>query len=285
MNGGAVPRLCRKGQQIRWRAAAVLGHGRADREPPDRRVLGLRQPLRPGADRPHLAPAGSLGRGRWPPCRGRYPRTGGDDVLPDPGARRGRARRPGAGRRHALGDRGLLRGGQGRGRVGSVRGTFVAGMASARHVGHAGAGLPCRGRQGGGRGERSGSTRPKRCCPSPCRKSDGCLGSSSGHPDPSRPRRSPGRAGADATRNVPNAATGNDEPTVWPGCSIKPDGRSDPPFGRGLGGGSSGAISAPSASATSGLAMPGQPAPRPAVPRAARRSWLFRPMNRTLGVA
>ena len=37
-------------------------------------------------------------------------------LLPDPRRRRHRTRRPRPGRRHALGDRGLLRGGQGRGR-------------------------------------------------------------------------------------------------------------------------------------------------------------------------
>lgn len=45
-----------------------------------------------------------------------------------------------------------------------------------------------------------------------------------------------------------------------------------PPFGRGLGGGSRGSISAHSASLTSGLAMPDQPIPRPTVPGSVRRS-------------
>ena len=57
--------------------------------------LGLRQRRRPG-----------LGEGSADPTL--HPRTGQDDVLPDPGPRRDRARRPGAGGRDALDHRGLL---------------------------------------------------------------------------------------------------------------------------------------------------------------------------------
>ena len=63
--GGAGPgrdRLSQEGRQVGRRAAAVQRHGGADRELPDRRVPGLCQPLRPGADRPRAVPAGELGR-------------------------------------------------------------------------------------------------------------------------------------------------------------------------------------------------------------------------------
>ena len=52
----------KKGTQVGRGAAAVLRHRRADRELPDRGVPGLRQPARPGADRPRAVPARGLGR-------------------------------------------------------------------------------------------------------------------------------------------------------------------------------------------------------------------------------
>ena len=56
-------RLGQEGEQVRRRAAAVFRHGGADRELPDRRVVGLCQPPRPGAARPCPRPARKLGLG------------------------------------------------------------------------------------------------------------------------------------------------------------------------------------------------------------------------------
>ena len=80
-------------------------------------------------------------------------RAGRARLLPDPRARRRPPGRPGAGGRHALGDRGLLRGGQGRGRPRPVRGPLLDRLAPPRHAGHAGARLPrrrCARRRSGG---------------------------------------------------------------------------------------------------------------------------------------
>ena len=65
-----------------------------------------------------------------------------------------------AGGRDPLDDRGLLRGRQGRGRAGRVRGPLLDRLAPARHARHARPRLPRRGPRGGGRGE--GAARPGR---------------------------------------------------------------------------------------------------------------------------
>ena len=70
----------------------------------------------------------------------------------------------GAGGGDALDDRGLLRGRQGRGRAGRVRGPLLDRLAPARHARHAGPRLPRRGPRGGGRGDRRRSTWPRSCC-------------------------------------------------------------------------------------------------------------------------
>jgi hypothetical protein len=50
--------------EVGRRAAAVQRHRGPHREPPDRGLSGLRQPLRPGSDRSRPLPAGGLGGGR-----------------------------------------------------------------------------------------------------------------------------------------------------------------------------------------------------------------------------
>jgi len=75
-------------------------------------------------------------------------------VLSDPGAGFGQPGDVGAGGGYALGDRGLLRGRQGRGRAGSVRGPFLGRLAPPRHARHARARLSRRRASGGDRGER-----------------------------------------------------------------------------------------------------------------------------------
>src|SRR5947209_12523956 len=50
------------------KSAGVQRHRRSDRELPDRRVPRLRQPPRPGADRPRALPTRRLGHGRGPPA-------------------------------------------------------------------------------------------------------------------------------------------------------------------------------------------------------------------------
>ena len=276
----------KKGDEVGRRAAAVQRHRGPRRELPDRRLPGLRQPPRPGADRPRALPAGGLGGRRGPPRRGRRAgegspsppsrssagrcwsgrwtracralgwratastaptapcgariearggrgyvlardqrpaagrqargrvggrgpagglapaerRRGGEGaaalrlglpalprrrpgrlgegapgpaqarragragLLPDPGARGDGPRHAGAGGRDALDDRGLLRGRQGRGGAGRVRGPLLDRLAPARHPRHAGPRLPRRGPRGGGRGERRRSTWPRSCC-------------------------------------------------------------------------------------------------------------------------
>ena len=84
--------------------------------------------------------------------------------------RRHGARRPRAGGRHALGDRGLLRGGQGRGRPRPVRGPLLDRLAPPRHARHAGARLPRRAAQGRRRGTSPRSTWRPSCSRSPSRK-------------------------------------------------------------------------------------------------------------------
>src|SRR3954447_11508995 len=91
-------------------------------------------------------------------------RAGRDGVPPDAGARGHGSRHAGAGGGNALDDRELLRGRQGRGRAGRVRGPLLDRLAPARHARHAGARLPRRGPEGGGRGERRRSTWSRSCC-------------------------------------------------------------------------------------------------------------------------
>src|SRR4051812_21186591 len=105
---------------------------------------------------------GRPGEGAAGPARAR--RAGRAHFLPDPGARGDRARRPGAGGRHPLDDRELLRGGRGRGGVGRVRGPLPDRLAPARHPRRAGPRLPRRGPEGGGRGRSHRSTSPRSCC-------------------------------------------------------------------------------------------------------------------------
>jgi SRSO17 transposase len=84
------------------------------------------------------------GLGEGPADPTLHPRAGQDDVLLDPRARWDRPRRSGAGGRDALDHRGLLRGGQGRGRPRPIRGPLLERLAPTRHAGHAGARLPRR---------------------------------------------------------------------------------------------------------------------------------------------
>src|SRR5689334_22943198 len=91
-------------------------------------------------------------------------RAGRADLPPDAGARGDGPGDARAGGRDALDDRGLLRGRQGRGRAGRVRGPLPDRLAPARHPGDAGARLPRRGPRGGSRGESRRSTWPRSCC-------------------------------------------------------------------------------------------------------------------------
>ena len=138
-----------------------------------------------------------------------------------PRRRRHRTRRPRPGRRHALDDRGLLRGRQGRGRPGPVRGPLLDRLAPPRHPGHAGARLPRRTPQGRRRGTSPRSTWRPTCSRSPCRRSAACSGISSRGPCPTSRPRSPGHAGDAATSSAPDAVTGNGEPPLKPGCSTR----------------------------------------------------------------
>ena len=144
-------------------------------------------------------------------------------LLPHPRHRRHGARRPRPGRRHTLGDRGRLptpdrppagrgprlRGGQGRGRPRSVRGSLLDRLAPPRHAGHARPHLPRRAAQGRPRGTSQGPTWRPSCCRSPSRKCAACSGASSGRPCPKLPPCSPGLGGDAATSNAPAAATGS----------------------------------------------------------------------------
>src|SRR3954466_2303945 len=91
-------------------------------------------------------------------------RAGRADLPPDPGARGDGPRHAGAGGGNALDDRELLRGREGRGGAGRVRGPVLDRLAPPRAPGHAGARLPRRGPRGGSRGESRRSTSPRSCC-------------------------------------------------------------------------------------------------------------------------
>ena len=123
-----------------------------------------------------------LGEGSPDPAQPRRARRA--RLLPDPRRRRHRARRPRAGRRHALDDRGLLRGGQGRGRPRPVRGPLLDRLAPPRHPRHAGARLPRRAAQGRRRGTSPRPTWRPSSSRSPSRSCAACSGISSGRTVP-----------------------------------------------------------------------------------------------------
>jgi len=113
----------------------------------------------------HALPRRRPGRlGEGPPGPAQAGRAGRADLPPDAGARGDGPRHPGAGGGDALDDRGLLRGREGRGRAGRVRGPLLDRLAPARHARHARPRLPRRGPRGGGRGDRRRSTWPRSCC-------------------------------------------------------------------------------------------------------------------------
>jgi len=113
----------------------------------------------------HALPGRRPGRsGEGPPGPAQARRAGRAGLLPDPGARGNRPGDAGAGGGDALDDRGLLRGGEGRGRARPVRGPVLDRLAPARDPRHAGARLPRRGPRGGSRGESHRSTSPRSCC-------------------------------------------------------------------------------------------------------------------------
>lgn len=62
--------ICEEGRLFRRCRASVLGNGGADREQPDRRVLGLREPLQPSAGRSSALSAGELDKGSDAVCQG-----------------------------------------------------------------------------------------------------------------------------------------------------------------------------------------------------------------------
>jgi hypothetical protein len=105
---------------------------------------------------------GRLGEGAAGPAQAG--RAGRADLPPDPGARGDGPRHAGAGGGHALDGRELLRGREGRGGAGRVRGPLLDGMAPPRDPGHAGPRLPRRDPRGGRRGDRRRSTSPPSCC-------------------------------------------------------------------------------------------------------------------------
>ena len=158
-----------------------------------------------------------LGEGPADPTQHR--RAGQARFLPHPRRRRHRPRRSRPGRRHTLGDRGLLRGRQGRGRPRPVRGPLLDRLAPPRHARHAGPRLPRRAAQGRRRGASPRSTWRPTCSRSPSRSCAACSGSSSGCLGTTARRRSPGHAGDDATSSALANATGADEPPVKHGCS------------------------------------------------------------------
>ena len=151
-------------------------------------------------------------------------------LLPDPCRRRHGARRPRPGRRHALDDRGLLRGGQGRGRPRPVRGPLLDRLAPPRHARHAGPRLPRRAAQGRRRGRSPRSTWPPSSCRSPSRSCAACSGTSSGPTGPTSRPRSLGHAGAAAISNAPDDATGSAVLALKPGCSTRAPGRAPSPL-------------------------------------------------------
>src|SRR5947199_5422286 len=113
----------------------------------------------------HALPGRRPGRsGEGPPGPAQARRAGRAGLLPDPGARGDRPGDAGAGGGDALDDRGLLRGGEGRGRARPVRGPVLDRLAPARDPRHAGPRLPRRGPRGGSRGESHRSTSPRSCC-------------------------------------------------------------------------------------------------------------------------
>src|SRR3954447_8512607 len=91
-------------------------------------------------------------------------RAGRADLPPDAGARGDGPRHAGAGGGNALDDRELLRGREGRGGAGRVRGPLLDGLAPPRDPGHAGPRLPRRDPPGGRRGDRRRSTSPRSYC-------------------------------------------------------------------------------------------------------------------------
>src|SRR4051812_12605199 len=102
-----------------------------------------------------------LGDGAAGPAQAR--RAGRACVPPDAGARGDGPRDARAGGGDAVDDRGLLRGGEGRGGAGRVRGPLLDRLAPARHARHAGPRLLGSGPRGGSRGESRRSTWPPSC--------------------------------------------------------------------------------------------------------------------------
>jgi len=148
------------GRQARGR---VGGRGAARSLAPAERRRGGEGPaaLRLGVPALPRRPA-RLGDGAAGPAQAG--RAGRADLPPDAGARGDGPGDARAGGRDTLDDRGLLRGRQGRGRAGRVRGPVLDRLAPPRHPGHAGPRLPRRGPEGGGGGEGCRSTSPRSCC-------------------------------------------------------------------------------------------------------------------------
>ncbi len=121
----------------------------------------------------------------------------------------------------ALDDRGLLRGGQRRGRPRPVRGPVLDRLAPPRNARHARPRLSRRPPQDRRRGTSPIQTWPPSCSPSPSRSCAVCSGISSFRRDPPSRPSSPGRAGDDGTSNAPVAPIGADEPPMKHGCSTR----------------------------------------------------------------
>jgi DDE superfamily endonuclease len=172
--GGACPRAGGAGPggaggderpAARWQARGRLGRrgARGGLAPVERRRGRERaKALRLGVPALPRRRPGRLDEGAPDPAQAGRP--GRADLLPDPGASGCGSRHAGAGGGHPLDDRELLRGRQGRGRVGPVRGPLLGRLAPAPHARHAGARLPGGGPEGGGRGERRRSISPPSCC-------------------------------------------------------------------------------------------------------------------------
>ena len=131
---------------------------------------------------------GRLGERAPGPAQDR--RAGRARLLPDPGAPGHRSRHAGAGGRDPLDDRELLRGGEGRGRAGRVRGPLPGRLAPPYHPRHARPRLPGGGPRGRGRG-RDGA-RSRRGAAAAHRAGGAPAGLAAGLGTGARPRRRPG---------------------------------------------------------------------------------------------
>src|SRR3712207_4797293 len=227
--GRAAPARLRAGRHLRAAAGLAARHDLDQATAQERLAAaqrgGRRQgaaPLRLGLRALQRGGARLPGRAAGPPLDRQADRT---DVLPHARTRGHRARRVGARRGRALEHREPVRAGQRRSRVGPLRGPLLGRLAPPYHAGHAGAGLPRRRPQGGGRrGVWPPRASPPTCCHSRCPRSGACSGAWSGRIRPDRTPPCAGQRGAAGTSSARVAPTGTDgrahrRAHVKPGCS------------------------------------------------------------------